>query len=96
MIGEKDIKLLEKTLLLEECMNAYKYAVETVQKNSPIMDEMAASCAEVCRKAAEECLTLGETEYDRVYLMCLEYVHLCEELEGYKRLRQQKNMKKTV
>lgn len=96
MIGEKDTKLLEKTLLLEECMNAYKYAAETVQKNSPVMDEMAASCAEVCRKAAEECLTLGEMENDRVYLMCLEYVQLCEELEGYQRIRQQKDMKKSV
>lgn len=95
MIGKRDAKVLEKALLLEECMNAYKYAVETAQKNSPIMDEMAASCAEVCMNAAEECLTLGELEDDRVYLMCLGYVHLCEELEGNQRPRQQ-DMKKTV
>ncbi|MBX0357883.1 hypothetical protein [Halobacillus sp. Nhm2S1] len=96
MVGEKNTKLLEKTLLLEECMNAYKYAVETVQKNSLLMDEMAASCAEVCREAAEECLTLGERENDRVYLMCLEYVRLCEELESSQRFPQQKDMKKSV
>ncbi|MGR9048478.1 hypothetical protein ACQ4XT_07620 [Halobacillus faecis] len=95
MVGEKNSKLLEKTLLLEECMNAYKYAVETVQKNSPLMDEMAASCAEVCKMAAEECLTLGVMENDKIYLMCLEYVHLCEELEGNQRIRQE-DMKKSV
>ncbi|GEN54776.1 hypothetical protein [Halobacillus faecis] len=96
MVGEKNTKLLEKTLLLEECMNAYKYAVETVQKNSPLMDEMAASCAGVCREAAEECLTLGKVENDRVYLMCLEYVRLCEELESHQIFPQQKDMKKSV
>ncbi|WLR48907.1 hypothetical protein LC065_06980 [Halobacillus litoralis] len=95
MVGEKNSKLLEKTLLLEECMNAYKYAVETVQKNSPLMDEMAASCAEVCKKAAKECLTLGVMENDKIYLMCLEYVYLCEELEGNQRIRQE-DMKKSV
>ncbi|MEC3886169.1 hypothetical protein VKA52_20785 [Halobacillus sp. HZG1] len=95
MIGEKDTTLLEKTLLLEECMNAYKYAVETAQKKSLLVEDMAASCAEVCKKAAEECLTLGTMENDKIYLMCLEYVQLCEELEKHQRIEQE-DMKKSV
>lgn len=73
--------LMEKSNLLEESMNAYKYAVEVVQKNSPLSRDLAQSCAEVCRSCADECLKLGDSRSSRTYKMCLDYAELCEELE---------------
>ncbi|MCA1020902.1 hypothetical protein GLW03_05975 [Halobacillus halophilus] len=78
---KKGAYLMEKTNVLEECMNAYKYAVEVVQKNSPLSRDLTQSCAEVCRSCANECLKLGESRSGRTYKMCLDYAELCEELE---------------
>lgn len=77
-----DENLLEKTTLLEECMNAYKYAVEVVQKDSVHMVGLCASCAEVCRTCAADCLNLGDTEESRIYRMCVEYAGLCDQLNS--------------
>ncbi|QHT48175.1 hypothetical protein M662_17375 [Bacillus sp. SB49] len=75
--------ILVKANLLEECMNAFKYAAEVVEKGSHMKDELCLSCAEVCRTSAEECLLLTGSKEDPVYRMCLEYADLCEGLRQY-------------
>lgn len=78
---ESDENLMKKTTLLEECMNAFKYASEVVHRGSPIREDLCESCADVCRTCAEDCLKLDGTEESRFYQMCMEYTTLCEELK---------------
>ncbi|RWZ58965.1 hypothetical protein EQV77_08405 [Halobacillus fulvus] len=89
--------LLKKTTLLKECSDAYTYAVEVVQKQSPMAEDMCKSCAEVCYKCAEECLTLEEEWLgEELYQMCLKYADLCEKIIHYAGLSEQQKLKETM
>ncbi|WP_226581439.1 hypothetical protein [Halobacillus litoralis] len=93
---ERKADLLKMSSLLEECMNAYKYAVEVVQKESKLMFELCDSCADVCRTCARECLELGGTKEDKVYQMCMDYSNLCEQLKQYESKVDERALRKSV
>lgn len=89
--------LLEKTNLVKECVHAYSYAVETIQNNNALCEDLCLSCAEVCYQCAEECLQLDDDLLGKeLHEMCLKYAELCKQIFKYQTPSQQDIIEESV
>ncbi|MFC7319368.1 hypothetical protein [Halobacillus campisalis] len=69
---------LKEARLLKECSDAYLYAVEVSEKTNS--DWAVKSSVEQCQECVEESLII--TKNKKIHDLCLEYVHLCENIKN--------------